>query len=319
MGTISDLDALLRKSWGDRRDALATNQMTASADRALDPVELAGRTQALIETIERRKLYRTMVGLMESATASSVGPFLDPAERAARARALTEAIEPRKSHPTMIGLIEPRTPSSDGGFLALRCTVASPRPPQPLLVVLSAAVAEAVRDCVTIATLLDPATSSSVAEEVAYLLGWSSTPAWPQRAERTTHAEARQRALLEAIVDARELQPRLRIGTKEYGQHMAPITLPRAEREAWVLQRARRYLGGKVRRENVPMLPPDEGAAEGMERLLSLTMPNDENWPEDATPLLGSAVREVWPYLHRDDRERILTTFTAKLKAGVSD
>jgi hypothetical protein len=191
--------------------------------------------------------------------------------------------------------------------------------PHVALITLGVAVSAAVRDCVSLRTLFDARTPSSVTEEVALQLTARSTPAWRQPAERTAHALARQRALLEAIVDASEPQPRLRIGSKEYGQQRAPVTLPPEELEAWVWQRARRYLCGKLRRETVPTLPPDAGAVQSMDHLLSLTMPNDENWPEDATPLLGAAVCEVWDRLDRDDRDRILTALKAKLTAGMSD
>jgi hypothetical protein len=192
-------------------------------------------------------------------------------------------------------------------------------PPHPVTT-LGAALAAAVRGCVTITTLLDPATESLVIEEVASLLASSSTPAWHQRAERTAHATARQRALLEAIVDAREPQPRLRIGTKEYGQNRAAITLAPADRDRWVWQRARGVLSGKVRRERLPTPSPADALADTieMERLLTLTLPTDPSWSEDATPLLGSVVLEVWDQLVPEDRALIQTALKAQLRRTAS-
>lgn len=192
-------------------------------------------------------------------------------------------------------------------------------PPHPVTT-LCAALTAAVRGCVTIATLLDPATESLVIEEVAWLLAWSSTPAWPQQAERTAHVTARQRALLEAIVDAREPQRRLRIGTKEYGQNRAAITLAPADRDRWVWQRARAHLSGKVRRERLPTPSPADALADTieMERLLTLTLPTDPSWSEDATPLLGSVVLEVWDRLVPEDRALIQTALKAQLRRTAS-
>jgi hypothetical protein len=186
------------------------------------------------------------------------------------------------------------------------------------LITLGSAVTAAVR-WATILTLLDPETPKDVQEGSGWLLASSSTPAWREQAKHIGHAHARQGALLQAIGDARQPQPRLRIGKKEYGQQRAPITLPAAELEAWVWQRARRYLCGKLRRKVVPTFVPEEDAVESMEPIRLLTMPNDENWPQDATPLLGAVVREIWDDLDRDNRDRILRTLKVKLRAAASD
>jgi hypothetical protein len=193
--------------------------------------------------------------------------------------------------------------------------------PKPhALSTLAAAVAEAVLERVTIATLLDPKTPSLVMEEVAWLFAASTTPAWPDPAERMTHVAARQRALLEAIVDAKEPQPRLRIRTKQYGHKRAAITLAPADRDAWVWQRARGHLTGRVRRERLPPPSPADALADtvGMENLISLTQPSDPSWSKDATFLLGSVVLGLWDQLVPEDRALIQTALKAQSRSAAS-
>jgi hypothetical protein len=179
--------------------------------------------------------------------------------------------------------------------------------PHEALITLGAAVAAAVQDCVTLATLFDSETPSFVMEEVEWLLAASPTPAWPDPAERMTHVAARHRVLLEAKAEAKVPQPRLRIGTKEYGQNRAAITLAPVNRDEWVWQKARGLLSGKMRRKRLLTPSPADALADTVqtENLISLTEPADPSWAENAKFLLGSVVLESWDKLVPEDRALI--------------
>jgi hypothetical protein len=192
----------------------------------------------------------------------------------------------------------------------------------PDLSMFGRAVVGAVRDRVTMETLLDARVPLATREGIGKLLARAPSPGWRQAARSEWEAERRYTALFAAMLDAEQPGKLLRLGKRVVGRNQPAMTLPALQRDQWIWQRARGHFTSRVRRQERSATPrraaPDCGAGTAsmgaIEELVTLPKDNAE-----LMRLLGEATDEVLSDLTPDDRDKIEAAFRRTLRAHTSE